>query len=146
MWDFIRGGLRTTRTITTTTMAFRMMATAHRPTGTVIRIRTITMPATPTPAITKARWITIKTAIPINRRATTIPLFTKLNRTTIRMATAINRNQTIRSLSQRRSDSHGKGITMVRQTARRALRCRKPSSVIKSPTACALLATSTARR
>ena len=146
MWDFIRGGLRTTRTITTTTMAFRMMATAHRPTGTVIPIRRITIPATTTPAITKARCITIKTAIPINSRATTIPLFTKLNRTTIRMATAINRNQTIRSLSQRRSDSHGKGITMVRQTVRRALRCRKPSSVIKSPTACALLATSTARR
>ncbi len=33
-----------------------MMATAHRATGTVIHIRTITTPATPTPAITKARW------------------------------------------------------------------------------------------
>ena len=71
-------GLRTTRTITTTTTAFRMMATARRPTVTIIRIRTIMIPATTTPAITKGRCITIKTAIPTNRRAITTPVFTKL--------------------------------------------------------------------
>src|SRR5689334_24129098 len=36
-----------------TTMAFRMMATAHRPTGTIIRIRTIMIPAITTLAITR---------------------------------------------------------------------------------------------
>ena len=59
-------------------MAFRMMATARRPTVTIIRIRTITIPAITTPAITRDRCITIKTVIPTNRRATTIPVFTKL--------------------------------------------------------------------
>ena len=36
------------------------------------------IPAITTPAITRGRCITIKTAIPTNRRATTIPVFTKL--------------------------------------------------------------------
>src|SRR5262249_2561817 len=64
VWDFLRGGLRTTRTtrtITSTTMAFRMMAMARRPTGTLIRTRTIT--PTTTQAITRDRCIT-KIAIP----------------------------------------------------------------------------------
>src|SRR5213079_653489 len=122
MWDFIRGGLRTTRTITTTTMAFRMMATARRPTGTIIRTRTITTPATTTQAITRDRCMTI------------------------RMATARNRNQTIRSLSQRRNDWLARATTAARQTVCSALRCRKPSGVIKAPTACARLATSTVTR
>ena len=87
------------------------MATARRPTVTIIRIRTIMIPAITTPGITKGRCITIKTAIPTNRRATTIPVFTKLKRTTIRMATAMNRNQTIRPLSQRRSDWLVKAIS-----------------------------------
>ena len=55
----------TTRTITTTTMAFRMMATARRPTVMIIRIRPIMIPAITTPAITKGRCITIKTATPL---------------------------------------------------------------------------------
>src|SRR6266403_3822105 len=143
-WAFLRGGLRTTRTITTTTMAFRMMATARRPTVTIIRIRTIMIPAITPPAITRGRCITIKTAIPTNRRATTIPVFTKLKRTTIRMATAMNRNQTLRPLPQHRSDWLVKATIAARQTVCSALRWRKPSGVIKAPMACARLATSTA--
>src|SRR4030095_13372777 len=45
-------------------MAFRMMATARRPTVMIIRIRTIMIPAITTPAITSSRCITIETAIP----------------------------------------------------------------------------------
>jgi len=71
-----------TPTITSTTMAFRMMATARRRTVMIIRIRTIMIPAITTPAITKGKCITIKTTIPTNRRAITIPVFTKLKCTT----------------------------------------------------------------
>ncbi len=105
----------------------------------ITRIRTIMIPAITIPAITKGRCITIKTAIPTNRRATTIPVFTKLKRTTIRMPTTMNRNQTIRRLSQRRSDWVGKATIAARQTVCSALRCRKPSGVIKAPMACARL-------
>ena len=94
--------------------------------------RTIMIPAITTPAITKGRCITIKTAIPTNHRATTIPVFTKLNHTTIRMPTTMNRNQKIRPLPQRRSDWLAKGIIAATQTACSALRCRKPSGVIKA--------------
>ena len=68
-------------------------------------------PGETSPGITKGRCITIKTVIPINRRATTIPVFTKLKRTTIRMPTAMNRNQKIRPSPQRRSDWLAKDIS-----------------------------------
>ena len=64
--------------------------------------------------------------------------------TTIRMPTTMNRNQKIRPLPQRRSDWLVKATIAARQTVCSALRCRKPSGVIKAPTACARLATSTA--
>ena len=60
------------------------------------------------------------------------------------MATAINRNQTNRPLSQRRNDWLAKGSYRGGTDGVSALRCRKPLGVIKTPTACARLATSIA--